>query len=136
MCLPCSALLKGNLPYEASAVGTSIEPKHPRSFSRAFRFVSASLSRSAVHRRYSVCRQMVQQLEGWADEFGGDYELSLFGKRMVVLTRPAECRRVLSLRPAKFGRGLTPVNPSSFFFFFVGWLYGRYVCVPLAGRVP
>lgn len=68
---------------------------------------------------------MVQQFEGWADEFGGDYELTLFGKKMVVLTSPADCRRIMTLRPSKFGRGLTPVNPP--FFVLVVYLSQRVV---------
>ena len=54
--------------------------------------------------------QLVQQLEGWADELGGNFELTLFGRRAVVATTVADVRRVLSLRPQVFRRGLTPVS--------------------------
>lgn len=53
---------------------------------------------------------MIQQFEGWADEFGGDYELHIFGKKTRVITNVAEMRRILSLRPSKFKRGLTAVR--------------------------
>lgn len=53
---------------------------------------------------------MVQQFEAWADEFGGDYELHVFGTRTIVVTSVADMRRILALRPSKFKRGLTPVS--------------------------
>lgn len=80
-------------------------------------------------------------MEGWADEFGGDYELSLFGKKMVVFTTPADCRRIMTLRPSKFGRGLTPTQfqwaadklgftPSMFFDEGKQWGRGRRIIAP------
>eukprot|EP00752_Nemacystus_decipiens_P014607 g13007.t1 len=48
------------------------------------------------------------QLEGWAKEFGGDYEIQLVGKRVIVVTGLADIRRILIQRPTKFKRGLGP----------------------------
>lgn len=53
--------------------------------------------------------QIGHQFEGWADKYGGDYELRLLGRRCIVVTGVAEIRRILSLRPSKFKRGLTEV---------------------------
>ncbi|CAM9310328.1 unnamed protein product [Ascophyllum nodosum] len=50
--------------------------------------------------------KLTAQVENWAKELGGDYELNIFGRRMVVLTSVADIRRVLTLRPSKFRRGL------------------------------
>lgn len=54
--------------------------------------------------------QMFTQMENWADEFGGDYMLQAFGRRMVVLTSFADIRRVLAMRPSKFCRGIDSVS--------------------------
>lgn len=48
--------------------------------------------------------------EGWAEEFGGDYELHLVGIRAIVVTGLADIRRILALRPTKFKRGLRAVR--------------------------
>lgn len=63
--------------------------------------------------RTCIARQMQQQYEDWADEFGGSYELFLFGVRRVIVVDPAESRRILALRPAKFGRGPSAVSVSA-----------------------
>ena len=55
-------------------------------------------------------RQMMQQVEGWADEFGGDYEVTLVGKRVIFVTEAEDMRRILLLRPSKFKRGWRPVS--------------------------
>lgn len=55
-------------------------------------------------------RQLMQQVEGWADEFGGDYEVTLIGKRVIFVTDPEDIRRILLLRPSKFKRGWRPVS--------------------------
>ena len=54
--------------------------------------------------------QMPQQLEGWAGEFGGDYELDIFGVRMVVVTGLADIRSMLTLRPSAFKRDVSSVR--------------------------
>lgn len=54
--------------------------------------------------------QATQQLEGWAREFGGNYELYLFGRRAVVVTEVGDIRRILTLRPSKFKRGVKSVS--------------------------
>ncbi|CAN0228567.1 unnamed protein product [Pylaiella littoralis] len=48
-----------------------------------------------------------QQLEGWADEFGGDFEVTIAGNRIVFVTGAEDVRRILLLRPSKFKRGWT-----------------------------
>lgn len=53
---------------------------------------------------------MNQQLEGWADEFGGDFELTIAGNRVVFVTRAEDIRHILLLRPAVFRRGWMPVS--------------------------
>lgn len=53
---------------------------------------------------------MVSQMEAWADESGGTYELTIFGKRTVVATEVSDVRRVLNLRPSVFKRGLSAVS--------------------------
>lgn len=58
----------------------------------------------------SLLRQLNQQMEGWADEFGGDYEQTIMGKRVVFVTGVEDIRRILLLRPAKFKRGWTAVS--------------------------
>ncbi|CAM9926639.1 unnamed protein product [Choristocarpus tenellus] len=35
---------------------------------------------------------------------GGDYEVMLLGRRMVVFTTHKECSRIMSMRPGKFKR--------------------------------
>lgn len=65
---------------------------------------------------FSTC-QMNQQLQGWADEFGGDFELTIAGTRVVFVTEAEEIRRLLLLRPSKLRRGWTPVRNVPFFFF-------------------
>ncbi|CAM9835267.1 unnamed protein product [Ectocarpus fasciculatus] len=52
--------------------------------------------------------KLMQQVEGWADEFGGDYEVTLIGKRVIFVTGAEDIRRILLLRPSKFRRGYTP----------------------------
>jgi len=54
--------------------------------------------------------QLHQQLEGWADEFGGDFELTITGKRIVFVTGAEDIRRILLSRPTKFRRGWTTVR--------------------------
>ena len=54
--------------------------------------------------------QITQQLEGWASEFGGDYELDIFGVRMVVVTGLADIRSMLMLRPSTFKRDVSSVR--------------------------
>ncbi|CAN0250653.1 unnamed protein product, partial [Scytosiphon promiscuus] len=60
------------------------------------------------------------------DEFGGDYELFVFGRRVVFVTGTEDARRILHLRPTKFARGWFPdqfrrlakrvgLNPTIFF---------------------
>lgn len=60
---------------------------------------------SLVPRLRVSSRQLNQQLEGWADEFGGDFELAIFGKRVVFVTGPEDARRMNHQRPTKFLRG-------------------------------
>ncbi|CAM9573088.1 unnamed protein product, partial [Scytosiphon promiscuus] len=70
--------------------------------------------------------QLNEQLEGWADEFGGDFELAVFGKRVIFVTKTEDARRIYVSRPTKFVRGWFPdqffkiskkvgLNPSLFF---------------------
>ena len=54
--------------------------------------------------------QITQQFEGWASEFGGDYELDIFGVRMVVVTGLADIRSILMLRPSAFKRDMSSVR--------------------------
>lgn len=54
---------------------------------------------------------MVQQMETWADELGGKFQLTVFGKRVVVVAGIDGVRHVLNKRPNIFRRGLTPVSP-------------------------
>jgi len=53
---------------------------------------------------------MVAQMEKWADEYGGDYVLHAFGRHIVVVTSAADIRRIFTLRPSKFIRGVNPVR--------------------------
>lgn len=46
------------------------------------------------------------RMESWSKECGGDYEVQMFGKRVVVLTGLADIRRILTIRPSKMMRGL------------------------------
>lgn len=59
---------------------------------------------------YSMCRQLPQQLERWAQTYRGDYELNIMGRRVIVVLDASEIRRILTLRPSKFGRGFAPVS--------------------------
>lgn len=54
--------------------------------------------------------QIVEQFEAWAEEFGGDYEIQLVGTRVIVVTGLSDIRRILTLRPSKFKRGMVPVS--------------------------
>lgn len=49
-----------------------------------------------------------QQVQGWADGFGGDFELTITGKRVVFVTGAEDIRRILLLRPTMFRRGWMP----------------------------
>ena len=51
-------------------------------------------------------------MEAWSREFGGDYELQIFGHRVVVLTGLADIRRMLIVRPSKMRRFLVSVGRS------------------------
>ena len=51
-------------------------------------------------------------MEAWSREFGGDYELQMFGERVVVLTGLADIRRMLTVRPSKMKRNLVSVGRS------------------------
>ena len=51
--------------------------------------------------------QLTGQIERWAEEFGGDFELHLFGKRTIALTSVEDIRRVLALRPSKYCRDVS-----------------------------
>lgn len=62
-----------------------------------------------VSRSYPLA-QFTEQLEGWAKEFGGDYELHMFGRRVILVSALADVRRMLNLRPSKFHRGMTAVR--------------------------
>ena len=80
--------------------------------SSPFSFISTrSLSHDNDHFTLSPpVEQFTAQVESWAEEFEGDYELQIFGERVIVLTSVEDIRRVLALRPSKFVRGLTPVS--------------------------
>lgn len=52
---------------------------------------------------------MVAQLEAWVDKLGGDYELTVFGKRTVVATEVVDVRLVLNLRPSVLKTRLSAV---------------------------
>lgn len=58
----------------------------------------------------SLQLQLTAQLEDWADEYDGDYELHILGRRTIVVTDASELRHILALRPTKFKRGLTPAS--------------------------
>jgi len=55
-------------------------------------------------------RQLQEQIEGWADDFGGDFELKVTGQRVIFVTGAEDIRRILLSRPTKFKRGWTPVR--------------------------
>lgn len=54
--------------------------------------------------------QVGAQMEAWSKECGGDYEVQIFGKRVIVLTGLADIRRMLTIRPSKMRRGLASVG--------------------------
>lgn len=54
--------------------------------------------------------QLHEQIEGWADDFGGDFELTVTGQRVIFVTGAEDIRRILLSRPTKFKRGWTPVR--------------------------
>lgn len=60
-----------------------------------------------------IAHQLLQQLEGWADEYKGDYELRILGRRVIVIADPVKMRRIMAQRPSLFRRGLSPVSASS-----------------------
>lgn len=51
--------------------------------------------------------KLATQWESWATQYGGDYEIRIFGHRCIAVTSVPELRRMLSLRPHKFKRGFT-----------------------------
>lgn len=59
---------------------------------------------------FCVVSQIMQQLEGWADKFKGNYELRFLGRAVVVVSDLSDIRRMLLSRPLKFQRGLMPVS--------------------------
>ncbi|CBN79213.1 cytochrome P450 [Ectocarpus siliculosus] len=78
--------------------------------------------------------ETVWQLEGWAKEFGGDYELYLAGNKVTVVSGLSDIRRILTLRPSKFKRGIVTnqtkwaseqVGVQSSLFFEEGKTWGR-----------
>ncbi|CAM9971103.1 unnamed protein product, partial [Ectocarpus fasciculatus] len=78
--------------------------------------------------------QSVSQLEGWAKEFGGDYELHVSGTKVIVVTGLSDIRRILTLRPSRFKRGIRvnqtkwaaeQVGVQSSLFFEEGRTWGR-----------
>eukprot|EP00752_Nemacystus_decipiens_P003174 g2937.t1 len=54
--------------------------------------------------------KLALQVEGWADDFGGDFELTIAGSTVVFATEPEDIRRILLLRPSVFKRGWTPTQ--------------------------
>lgn len=54
--------------------------------------------------------QGMAQVEGWAEQFGGDYELHVAGARVICTSEISDVRRILTLRPSKFKRGLAKVS--------------------------
>ena len=80
--------------------------------SSPFSFISTrSLSHENDHSIFSPpVEQIAAQLASWAEEFEGDYEIQIFGERVIVLTSVEDIRRVLALRPSKFVRNLSPVS--------------------------
>lgn len=65
-----------------------------------------------VERLFSSFRscQLHHQLEEWADEFGGDFELTVTGVRLTYVTGAEDIRRILLSRPTTFRRGWAPVG--------------------------
>lgn len=92
------------------AVSIWMSRRRPRRQGRGDLGSSAAGSRHAPASAACAVAQLTQQLEAWADEYKGDYELRVLGKRVIVVTDPVDVRRILSLRPSKFMRGLTPVS--------------------------
>eukprot|EP00904_Undaria_pinnatifida_P007026 jgi/Undpi1/3453/HiC_scaffold_16.g06825.m1 len=68
---------------------------------------------------------IVAHAEAWAKEFGGDYELQIFGRRVVVVTGLADIRRILAIRPSKMRRGLASAGMAPSMFFDEGKEWGR-----------
>lgn len=54
--------------------------------------------------------QFIQQLEGWADKYKGNYELRVLGGPVIIVSEPSDMERMVLLRPSRFRRGLTPVS--------------------------
>eukprot|EP00903_Cladosiphon_okamuranus_P020514 g18832.t1 len=82
-----------------------------------------------------------QQLEAWAEELGGDFELTIAGSTVVFVTGAEDIHRILLLRPTVFKRGWTPtqfswmsarigMNPSLFFDEGKRWGRSRRVLSP------
>ncbi|CAN0178058.1 unnamed protein product, partial [Ectocarpus fasciculatus] len=84
-----------------SAAGSSSLPSPVAVLPRWIPFVGG-------HTLQMESEKMMQQVEGWADEFGGDYEVTLIGKRVIFVTEAEDIRRILLLRPSKFKRGWRP----------------------------
>ncbi|CAN0578910.1 unnamed protein product, partial [Ectocarpus sp. 12 AP-2014] len=84
-----------------SAAGSSSLPSPVAVLPRWIPFVGG-------HTLQMESEKMMQQVEGWADEFGGDYEITLIGKRVIFVTDAEDIRRILLLRPSKFKRGWRP----------------------------
>ncbi len=49
-------------------------------------------------------------MEGWADEIGGDFELTIAGSTVAFVTNPEDMRRMLLQRPSVFRRGWAAVS--------------------------
>ncbi|CAM9729929.1 unnamed protein product [Ectocarpus sp. 4 AP-2014] len=130
-----------------SAAGSSSLPSPVAVLPRWIPFVGG-------HTLQMESEKMVQQVEGWADEFGGDYEITLIGKRVIFVTDAEDIRRILLLRPSKFKRGWRPsqfpwmskkvgVYPSLFFEEGKEWGRSRRLIAPflsghknVVGMVP
>lgn len=92
----CKILWYATVSYNSSVV-----------YQRNFRTTHTPPTPSHLQQKWP---QLAQQMERWADKYGGDYELRLFGRRCIVVTSIPEIRRILSLRPSRFKRGLTDVR--------------------------
>ncbi|CAN0394924.1 unnamed protein product, partial [Ectocarpus sp. 12 AP-2014] len=130
-----------------SAAGSSSLPSPVAVLPRWIPFVGG-------HTLQMESEKMMQQVEGWADEFGGDYEITLIGKRVIFVTDAEDIRRILLLRPSKFKRGWRPSQfpwmsnkigayPSLFFEEGKEWGRSRRLIAPflsghknVAGMVP
>ncbi|CBJ30458.1 cytochrome P450 [Ectocarpus siliculosus] len=121
-----------------SAAGSSSLPSPVAVLPRWIPFVGG-------HTLQMESEKMMQQVEGWADDLGGDYEITLIGKRVIFVTDPEDIRRILLLRPSKFKRGWRPVGvyPSLFFEEGKEWGRSRRLIAPflsghknVAGMVP